>query len=209
MKRRTLLMSAPLAALVGFSTSTAFAQAADVAGIKFPAELDLRGTKLTLNGAGMRTRLFVKVYAAGLYVPKKSSSAAELATMAGPKRMHLHFVRDTDADQFGTAFTRGFSDNVTKDEFSKLVGSFSRMGQIFADKKRVAVGETISVDFYPGVGTQILINGKPAGDPFKEPEFYPAMLKVWLGERPVDTALKPLLLGDKPIQAAPRTMENS
>ena len=43
------------------------------------------------------------------------------------------------------------------------------------------------VDFVPGVGTNVLINGKPQFEqPIKEPEFFNALMKIWLGKNPAD-----------------------
>jgi hypothetical protein len=183
-------------------------QVTDVAGVKFPNEIDVRGTKLVLNGAGVRTRVIVKVYAVGIYLPRKAGNLKDIAAMPGAKRIHLQMLREVEGDQFGSSFSRAVGDNTTKDEFAKFVGTFMRMGQIFAAKPKLVAGETVSIDFTPGTGTQIFINAKPAGEPFKEPEFFAAMLKVWLGERPVDTTLRPLLLGEGPVQAAPRESNN-
>lgn len=56
-------------------------------------------------------------------------------------------------------------------------------------------GESFTVDYPPGTGTTILINGKPAGEPIKEAEFFSALMKVWLGPKPADGTLKEALLG--------------
>ena len=72
------------------------------------------------------------------------------------------------------------------------------MGEIFAAKKRLASGESFSVDWQHGVGTLILVNGKPVGEPIKEPEFFNALMKIWLGKSPADANLKDALLGAKP-----------
>jgi len=47
----------------------------------------------------------------------------------------------------------------------------------------------------PGTGTVILVNGQATGQPIKEPEFYSALMKIWLGKAPADAGLKEALLG--------------
>jgi len=69
------------------------------------------------------------------------------------------------------------------------------MGQIFSEQKKLAVGDTIMVEWVPGVGGIISAKGKPQGEPFKEPEFYNALLRIWLGPVPADYKLKEALLG--------------
>lgn len=57
-------------------------------------------------------------------------------------------------------------------------------------------GDTIAIDFTPGQGTVILINGKQAAEPIADPAFYTMLLKIWLGDKPADARLKDALLGD-------------
>ena len=53
----------------------------------------------------------------------------------------------------------------------------------------------------PGVGTSVLVNGAAQGDAVKEPEFFTALMRIWLGNTPADTALKDALLGQSPRAA--------
>lgn len=86
-------------------------------------------------------------------------------------------------------------DNMPREAFSKSIPGTLRLAEIFAEKKRLAKGETFSVDFLPGQGTQVLVNGKPMGAPIAEPEFFNALMSIWLGPSPADAALKAALLG--------------
>jgi hypothetical protein len=61
-------------------------------------------------------------------------------------------------------------------------------------------GDSFAVEWVPGTGTVILVNGKPEGQPIKEPEFYSALMKIWFGKSPADPQLKDALLG-KPAAA--------
>ena len=45
-------------------------------------------------------------------------------------------------------------------------------------------------------GDYLTIKGRSQGEPFKEPEFYNAMLRIWLGSNPADWKLKEALLGN-------------
>jgi len=50
---------------------------AEVAGVKLDDKTRVGNAELVLNGAGLRKRVVFQVYAMGLYLPKKTSSAAE------------------------------------------------------------------------------------------------------------------------------------
>lgn len=167
----------------------------DVAGVKFEDAIDQRGSKLALNGAGVRYKAIFKVYSAGLYLPKKTNSPEEALSMTGAKRISITMLRDIDSNELGKLFTRGVEDNAPKTEMSKLIPGLIRMGQIFSDQKKLATGDSFTVEWVPGTGALLTIKGKAQGEPFKEPEFFNALLRIWLGPVPADYKLKEALLG--------------
>ena len=59
-------------------------------------------------------------------------------------------------------------------------------------------GDAFSVDWLPGSGTVVLINGKAEIEPIREPEFFNSLMSIWLGASPADYALKDALLGKAP-----------
>lgn len=192
MKRiRTMLLGAALSLF----TALAVAQPVEVSGVKFDNPIEVRGTKLELNGAGVRFKAVFKVYAAGLFLSKKASTLEEVLAAPGPKRMSIMMLREIDSAELGKLFTRGVEDNTPKSEMSKLVPGLIRMGQIFADHKKLMPGEWFMIEWIPGTGTVITIKGKAQGEPFKEPEFFAALMRIWLGPNPADWKLKDALLG--------------
>lgn len=180
------------AALV--ATSGAMAEM-NVSGVKYEDAADVRGTKLQLNGAGVRYKAVFKVYTAGLYLTKKAGTPEEALSVAGPKRVSIVMLREIDSGELGKLFSRGMEDNMEKAAFSKLVPGVLRMSQIFSDHKKLMAGDTFSIDWLPGTGTVITVKGVPQGEPFKEPEFFNALLRIWLGPNPVDWKLKDAMLG--------------
>jgi hypothetical protein len=167
----------------------------DMAGVKFEDTIDQRGNKLVLNGAGVRYKAVFKVYSAGLYLPKKTSSPEEALSMAGNKRISITMLRDIDSNELGKLFTRGVEDNAPKTEMSKLIPGLIRMGQIFSDQKKLVAGDSFTFEWVPGTGGVLTVKGKAQGEPFKEPEFFIALLRIWLGPVPADYKLKEALMG--------------
>jgi hypothetical protein len=194
MKRRHL--SALLLALA--AAPTLAQNSTEVAGIKYPPAAQLAGSTLVLNGAGLRTRFFVKVYTAGLYIGAKAATPEAVLATPGAKRMHVVMLREIDANELGRLFTRGMQDNAPKGEFSKFIPGTLRLADIFSAHKRLKPGDVFFVDYVPGVGTSVIVNGKDMGEPIKEPEFFNALLRIWLGPNPADATLKEQLLG-KPV----------
>jgi hypothetical protein len=166
-----------------------------VAGVKYDEALDLRGNKLHLNGAGIRYYGPFKVYTAGLYLGRKSATPEEVLAATGAKRIAVTMLRDMDASELGKLFTRSVEDNLEKGSFAKLIPGLMRMSQIFSDHKKLGPGDSFTIDWVPGSGTVVSVRGVPQGEAFKEPEFFNALVRIWLGPAPVDWKLKESLLG--------------
>jgi len=205
MKRLTLnlLAAAALAVLpstwtIARAQSSATAPATEIGGVRYPTTAQVGGSTLVLNGAGIRYRLVVKVYTAGLYLAAKASTPEAVLAAPGAKRMHVVMLREIDANDLGKLFTRGMQENSSREEFGKSIPGTLRLAEMFSAKKRMATGEHFSVEWVPGQGTVILVNGKPQGEPIKEPEFFAALMRIWLGPKPADYALKDALLGLPP-----------
>lgn len=193
---RTLVISA----LCALSAAAVTAATVDMAGVKFEDTIDQRGSKLVLNGAGVRYKAVFKVYSAGLYLPKKAMTPEEALLMPGPKRISITMLRDIDSNELGKLFTRGVEDNAQRSEMSKLIPGLLRMGQIFSDQKKLVTGDSFTFEWVPGTGGVLTVKGKSQGEPFKEQEFFTALLRIWLGPNPADWKLKDALLGVKSNQ---------
>jgi Chalcone isomerase-like len=157
--------------------------------------IELKGTALVHNGSGIRYKAVFKVYEASLYLTRKAATPDDVMAAPGPKRLHIQMLREIDAGELGKLFTRGVEDNALKGEMSRLVPGLIRMGQVFSDQKKLKSGDTFSIDWIPGQGTLITVKGVQQGEPFKEPEFFAALMRIWLGSSPADWQLKDALLG--------------
>lgn len=184
-----------VAAMCTWGATAVTAATVEAAGVKFEDTIDQRGSKLVLNGAGVRYKAVFKVYSAGLYLSKKTSTPEEALSMAGPKRISITMLRDIDSNELGKLFTRGVEDNAPRSEMSKLIPGLLRMGQIFSDQKKLVAGDSFTFEWVPGTGGVLTVKGKPQGEPFKEQEFFTALLRIWLGPNPADWKLKDALLG--------------
>jgi Chalcone isomerase-like len=176
--------------------SLAWAQT-KLAEVIFPNEANVGGQKLQINGYGMRFRFGLRIYAAALYTPTKLTKNEDVIKPTVPKRLHLVAQRDVKGDDFGKLFSRGMEENMSKEDFSKIVNGVIRMGNIFAEAKTFAKGDVIIIDIVPGTGLVTTFRGKQQGEPIKEPEFSQAMMQIWFGRKPADEALRKALLGEQ------------
>ena len=178
-------------AALAFSMGT---QAADVAGVRIEDRTKVGNAELTLNGAGLRKRAFFQVYAIGLYLPQKSSSPAAVLEQRGPKRVAIHMLRDVGADAFTEALADGIRANHSEAEAKALEPRIKELSAIMAELKEAKKGMAISLD-WTGEGTQLVVQGKSAGKPIAGEDFYRALLRIWIGDKPVQDDLKRALLG--------------
>jgi len=78
---------------------------------------------------------------------------------------------------------------VIEAQLDALVGTMNAIGS-------AAKGDLLTIDFLADGTTRVAINGQPRGQPIPGADFQRALLKVWLGAKPVQGDLKKALLGD-------------
>lgn len=187
--RRNLLLA--LALLV----TCAPALAIEVAGIEVPGQITTAGgDKLTLNGAGIRSKFFVKVYVGALYLPTPARDADSILQHDRPVDVHLHIVHsEISEEKMVNAWTEGFEDNLSQSERASLRPRIDRFNGLF---RTVREGDNIALSYQPDNGTTVRINDEVRGV-IEGKDFRDAWLRIWLGDRPADKSLKRGLLGER------------
>ena len=178
--------------------SQAPSQAVELAGVRFEPQVQLGGQTLVLNGAGIRYKAVFKVYAAGLYLSAKAGTPDAVLAAPGAKRIHVVLLRSIDASEFGKILSTGIQNNASREEFLAALPAIHRMGEAASQHKQLVAGDTMTVEWLPGTGTTLYVKGKAEVGPHKEPAFFNAMAKIWLGKSPADHLLKDALLGVPP-----------
>jgi long-chain acyl-CoA synthetase len=170
------------------------APAAEIEGVKIPDRVTLGKTELVLNGAGLRTRAFFRVYVGALYLPQKTRSAQAALDEPGARRVAMHMLRDLAAEQLYSALNDGLKANHAPGELAKLEPQVKQLEAIFVAVKAAKTGDVILLDYVPGTGTRVTVNADARGTIPGE-AFGRALLRIWLGEQPADAALKKAMLG--------------
>jgi len=168
---------------------------AEVAGVKLDDKTRVGSAELALNGAGLRKRVFFQVYAIGLHLPQKSSTPAAILEQPGPKRVAIHMLRDVGADDFTAALADGIRANHSEAEARALEPRIKELAAIMAELKEAKKGMAIALDWQPPGGTVMVVNGAARGKPIQGEDFYRALLRIWIGDKPVQDDLKKALLG--------------
>lgn len=171
--------------------------AIELKGAKFNDTYQVGAQALQLNGAGIRVKIIVDVYAAGLYVVKKDHTAAGLLGQPGPKSLQIVLLRDLTGEDFAEAMIKGFTKNNSAAEVAKFQAKLDEIRSLMVSFGAVKKGTAIHIDNAPGAGISVLVDGVKKGGDVGNEEFYGALLKIWLGNAPVDADLKDALLGSK------------
>jgi len=179
--------------LVGVLLLSANVYARDVGDVKVADSVQLGNETLQLNGAGTRTKVIMDIYVAALYLGKKTNNAEEVLADAGAKRMAMHMVYSLSSGKLQDAFKNGIEDNHTADELAALDAPLKKFYAIFGALSSVNKGDIILLDYVPGVGTKVIVNGAERGL-VEGAEINRAILKIWLGKEPVQKDLKKDLL---------------
>jgi len=183
---KTFLVSILLAAL---SLST---QAKQVAGIDLPDQMNAKEQSLLLNGAGVRTKFFMDIYAAGLYLPQASKEANTIIEQDAPMALRLHVTSGLLSSEK--------MESATREGFEKSTGGNTAPIQETIDafinnfKDAIAENDVFDFVYVPAEGVNVYKNGELKST-IQGAEFKKALFGIWLSEDAVQEDLKEGLLG--------------
>lgn len=182
--------------LLGAATLPSVAHAAQVvAGVTFDDRCEVAGQALVLNGAGLRTKLILKVYAVALYLPGRDRNAGAVLAQPGPKSVHITMLRDVRGRDLSEALVKGMVANLSPRELVSLQSRLDDLHTTLMAAGDAKKGDVIQLDYLPGSGAHIVLGGQPLGKDIPGEDFYQGLLKIWIGEKVSDKDLKADLLG--------------
>ncbi len=171
-------------------------QAAELEGVNLDDRVRVGGQELQLNGIALRTRFIFKVYVAGLYLPARATSANEAIYARGPKRIILVMMRDASAEQFVESIDSGMRANNSEAQIAAVKTQVEELMAMIRAVGQSKTGARIVLDYAPADGgTTLFVDGVAQGKPMAGEAFFHVLLRIWLGEDPVQPDLKEALLG--------------
>ena len=192
---RATVTSTRHAVFVGLLMLASAASAARLAGQNFDERIRLANTDLVLNGVGLRGVLMLKGYTAGLYLVSKARTPEQVLAQKGAKRVQMKMLIDVETKEFVKAFDVGMQRNNTEAEQLAMRDRMAQFNRDVALIGAVKKGDVIDLDFIPARGLLLSLNGQPRGEPIAGEDLYAGLLKIFIGERPVDKKLKAGMLG--------------
>lgn len=170
---------------------TSSAQAVEFEDVTVPDKITLSGQTISLNGVGLREKFWVNVYVGALYLSQPTQSIEEAISQKGSKRIAMYFVHDAGRDAIVEAWNAGFKGNNTAEVMESIKTRIENFNSWFTD---ITAGDNVFLDYLPGEGTRVTIDGEVKGVIPGE-DFYTAVMRIWLGPNPPGEDLKNGLLG--------------
>jgi hypothetical protein len=196
----TTARTARMLVVFGALLMPAMACALEIEGVRLPEKITLSkgGPDLVLNGAGVRHKLMtVQVYVGALYLAAKNKDAEAVLKDTGPKRVAMHvLIEELTAKDLIASLNDAIAiaANHIPVEIALIETRLRDLNRVMSKIGVLKRGGVVHIDFIPGSGTRINVNGQDMalipGD-----DFFRALLRIWVGKKPVDGRLRDAMLG--------------
>ena len=188
-----LLRILTLACLLVISGLAAGDEFREVRGVELPLRVTVHDTELALNGAGVRSRFFVRVYVGALYTAEPVSDGDTAIHLDSPRRIHLAMLRGVGRDTMVDALEDGLDDAMTDQEREQHADNIEAFKNMFPGD--FEEGYRGDIDAIPGEGLVVSMNDEELGR-IEDDDFARFVLAIWLGDNPADNSVKRGMLGD-------------
>jgi chalcone isomerase-like protein len=150
------------------------------------------GVELRLKGAATKSNARQAIYVGGLYLQNDAQSVQDVLDSAGAKRFIIKTNEMIKPAAIIRAINLGITVNHNQSELEVLSPLMKQFNRIWSTE--INQGDEICIDFEPTQGTLISINGIQKGI-IPGTVFYTAFLKTWIGDKPLNPAIKKQLMG--------------
>jgi len=169
------------------------ATASTIEGVRFAKRIDVGEAALRLHGTGLlRYRIFIKGYVAALYLDESFVAEPDPSTVLGDtaRRLEIEYFWSIRAEDFARATRLGMARNTAPAALESMAPRIEQINALYRD---VDPGDRYALTYLPGVGTELALNGRSLGV-VEGDDFAAALFAIWIGERPLDEALRDQLL---------------
>lgn len=150
--------------------------------------------QLVLNGEATRTVMGFEIYRVRLFLPTPSSAPSGiLESKTDPKRLEIVLLRDVPSAKFISSVRKSVADNFTESERENFSLQLEKFMACFTSTTEIQSGTVVWLDFQPERGMVVTRGGREELT-ISAPDFYHAILRLWLGNPP-QRSVKAGLLG--------------
>ncbi|NEV93245.1 chalcone isomerase [Psychroflexus sp. YR1-1] len=168
-----------------FITISAFAQT-EIAGVVLPNTFEIGETQLNLNGAGVREKYWMDMYAGGLYTAEEMNAAPNVRNADVPMVIKLHIVSGLiSSDKMSSAVEDGF-ENSTDGNTKAFRPKIDKFKAFFSEE--ITKNDVFDISYTPGTGIVVFKNDKELGR-IEGLDFKKVLFGIWFGEKPADKDL--------------------
>ena len=176
-------------AVLTLSVACTFTQHLDAA--NFPSRINTGEHQLVLNGWGARTKLFLELYVAGLYLTDAESNPAAIASANEPMSIRVKITSGMVSQaKLIQSLNDGF-ENATNGNVAPIQKEINQFRSCLTDA--ITKGDTFDFVYLPKHGVVINKNSKFKGV-IAGLEFKKALFNIWLSNKPADADLKKAML---------------
>lgn len=178
--------------MIAVMTTGLLSAQTEVGGVTLPNSENFQGQSLDLNGAGVREKLWIDLYAGGLYLSNKSSDAKAIMAADEPMAIKLHIVSKLiSSDKMIDAVNEGF-ENSMNGNTKPLASKIDKFKSFFMDE--IKKNDVFDIVYLPSKGVVVHKNKKELGT-IDGMDFKKALFGIWLSNKPADDDLKEAMLG--------------
>ncbi len=164
----------------------------EIAGVKVPDSITAGKTQLVLNGAGTRTKFFMKMYVGALYLESRNSSSDKIIDGDEPMAITLHITSSLiTSERMEEATREGFL-NSTGGDTAPVADEIEKFISVF--KEKISENDMYELIYLPGQGVEVLKNSS-SRVLIKGLDFKKALFGIWLCDKPAQKSLKQEMLG--------------
>jgi len=169
--------------------------ALEISGVEIPETIQAGDTTLVLNGAGIRTKLMMDMYAAGLYLEEKSRDAQRIIDADEPMGIRLHILSKLISSRKMSAATEEGFEVSTGGNTAPIRKEIDAFISVF--KSEIRKNDVYELVYIPGKGVEASKNGTLLVT-IPGLELKRAMFGIWLCKNPShkNPALKAGMLGE-------------
>lgn len=172
------------------------AQTTKVSGITLKDSIKLGNNTLLLNGAGQRTKYYIDLYIAALYVTTKTHQPQSIIDADEPMLIQVHVISNLITSE---NLTRGTMEGFTKSTGGKTAAIQPQIDDFLDSfKEKIDIGDIFEIVYLPTKGLTVVKNRKVVKRMDIDLEFKQALFGIWLSDKPAQKSLKDKMLGIKP-----------
>ena len=166
----------------------------EIGSATLPNTVNFHEQELVYNGAGVRKKMWFKLYSGGLYLKQKSSNAYDIQNADETMVIRLYITSGMiSSSKMINAVDEGF-EKATNGNTAPISSKIETFKNFFSDE--INDGDIFDIAYIKDKGVYVYKNSKEQGI-IPGLEFKKALFGIWLGDKPADKKLKKGMLGSE------------